>query len=257
MLTPFWLDMAAYRAVADVSIYWFVLGAGVGLAYYDAGREKQLQAADLERSLTDAQLEALRMKLQPHFLFNTLNSIAFLALEKDASAIETMVERLGHLLRASVRGHGRQVVTLAEELRLLDQYLAIEELRFKDRLRVTRRIDPSTARARVPSLFLQPIVENSIKHGFSSRIDASCLEITTKVESDALVVLVEDDGPGLPAGWTLDTHCGRGLKNVLQRLDMLYRDRWSFTLRNRPTGGAIAEVRIPLDAGDRSTVGGQ
>jgi two-component system, LytTR family, sensor kinase len=245
LLTPFWLRLAVYRAVSDVSFYWIVLGGGVGIDLYDAFQAQRLQAAALERSLAAAQFQALKMKLQPHFLFNTLNSIAFLALERDAPAIVTMVDRLGRLLRASVQTSSSQMVTLAEELSLLDQYLAIEEVRFKDRLRVIRRVDPVAASALVPSLVLQPIVENSIKHGFSRRIDASRIELTISLEADGLVVVVQDDGPGLPPGWALATHCGRGLKNIVERLDTLYRDRWSFSLQNGPAGGALAELRIP------------
>ena len=245
LLRPFWLNLVGFRAMADAPIYWTILGAGVAVSVYDAYREKQLQTADLERSLTSAQLEALKMKLQPHFLFNTLNSIAFLAVEKDAGAIETMVERLGRLLRASMQTGGGQVVPLSEELSLLDQYLAIEEVRFKDRLRVVRRVERGAEDAMVPSLVLQPIVENSIKHGFSRRIDASRIDIDIARDCDDLVVTVRDDGPGLPPGWDLGTRCGRGLKSVIERLDALYRRRWSFSLQNGPDGGAIAELRIP------------
>lgn len=247
LFTPLWLNLAGYRAPADAPIYWIILGVGVVLSVDDAYREKQLQTAHLERSLASAQLEALKMKLQPHFLFNTLNSIAFLALEKDAGAIETMVERLGRLLRASTETGGRQVVPLSEELSLLDQYLAIEEVRFKDRLRVVRRVEPGAEDAMVPSLLLQPVVENSIKHGFSRRIDASRIDMDVTRDGDDLVVTVRDDGPGLPPGWDLGAHCGRGLRSVVERLDALYRSRWSFSLQNGPDGGAVAELRIPYD----------
>ncbi len=158
LFTPHWLNLVGFRAMADAPIYWIILGAGVAVSVYDAYREKQIQTADLERSLANAQLEALKMKLQPHFLFNTLNSITFLALQKNAPAIETMVERLGRLLHASMQVNGGQVVPLSEELSLLDQYLAIEEVRFRDRLRVVRRVDPGAENALVPSLVLQPIV---------------------------------------------------------------------------------------------------
>jgi sensor histidine kinase YesM len=203
------------------------------------------QAAELEGALVTAQVEALKVKLQPHFLFNTLNSIGFLALEKDAAGVVRMVERLGALLRSSMPSGGPQLVTVGEELALLDQYLSIEEIRFADRLRVTRRIPPSVLHALIPSLVLQPMVENSIKHGLSRRIDAGHLEIAIARERDFLVVTVEDDGPGVPPGWDLATHCGRGLKNVIERLEKLFPGTWSFTLRNRPHGGAVSRLRLP------------
>lgn len=245
LLSPFWTQYAALRAFNDTTMYWIVLGAGHAIRYSDDARIRRLEAATLERALVSAQVDALRMKLQPHFLFNTLNSISFLAIERDTASVVAMVERLGSLLRASMASNGRQLVPLDEELALLDEYLAIEELRFKDRLQVVRRIDPAARAARVPSLVLQPIIENSIKHGFSRRLDAHRLEIDIAREADALVVTVTDDGPGLPEGWDLATHCGRGLRNVLERLDALYRGAWSFSLENATGGGAVARLRIP------------
>jgi len=244
LVSPFWTRYAAFRAVADTSMYWLILAAGNALRVWDETQARRLQAADLERSLAAAQVDVLKMKLQPHFLFNTLNSIGFLGLEKNSTAIVTMVERLANLLRASMQA-GSQLVPLEEEMALLDEYLAIEEVRFGDRLRVVRRVDPAVIRARVPSLILQPIVENSIKHGFSQRLDASRLEISAFREQDALHIVVGDDGPGLPPGWDLATHCGRGLQNVMERLDALYRGAWSFSLKGGESGGTIAELRIP------------
>jgi two-component system, LytTR family, sensor kinase len=244
LLLPFWTRYAAFRAVADTSLYWLILAAGNALRVYDETQARRLQAADLERSLVAAQVDVLKMKLQPHFLFNTLNSIGFLALEKNSTAVVTMVERLANLLRASMQA-GSQLVPLEEEMALVDEYLAIEEMRFGDRLHVVRRVDPATARACVPSLILQPIVENSIKHGLSQRLDASRLEIAAFREQDALHIVVGDDGPGLPPGWDLATHCGRGLQNVMERLDALYRGAWSLSLKGGEAGGTIADLRIP------------
>jgi two-component system, LytTR family, sensor kinase len=244
LVTPFWTRLAAYRAVADTSFYWLILGAGAVLRTYDESQARRLQAADLERSLVAAQVDVLKMKLQPHFLFNTLNSIRFLALEKDGAAVVTMVERLARLLRASMTG-GSQLVTLSEELALVDEYLAVEQVRIGDRLRVVRRIDPAVMQARVPGLVLQPIVENAIKHAFARRLDASRLEIAASRDGDTLRIVVSDDGPGIPPGWELATHCGRGLKNVIERLDALYRNAWSLTVKTGDAGGTVVDVGIP------------
>lgn len=246
LLTVTWSRVFAVRGLTDTVTYWVVLAAGHALRLVDQDRERRLRAAELERSLVDAQLNSLKTKLQPHFLFNTLNSISFLAVERDSRAVVTMVGRLASLLRASASSDGRHLVLLDEELSLLDQYLAIEEVRFGDRLTVTRRIDPAARAARVPSLVLQPIVENSIKHGFSRRLDAGRLELEVLRDCEELVIVVSDDGPGLPPGWNLATHCGRGLRNVIERLDALYRGAWSVTLENRAGGGTIAAVRIPF-----------
>jgi LytS/YehU family sensor histidine kinase len=156
-----------------------------------------------------------------------------------------MVERLGALLHSSAQSSGRQLVTVGEELSLLDQYLAIEEVRFTDRLRVVRRIPPAVVDALIPSLVLQPMIENSIKHGFSRRIDAGRLELAILRDGDSLLVTVEDDGPGVPSGWDLATHCGRGLKNVIERLEKLYPGAWTFTLRNLPRCRSSGTSRRP------------
>jgi len=244
LLTPFWTRYAAYRAIADTSLYWLILAAGAVLRTYDESQARRRQAADLERSLVAAQVDVLKMKLQPHFLFNTLNSIRFLALEKDGTAVVTMVERLASLLRASMTG-GSQLVPLEEELALVDEYLAIEQMRLGERLRIVRRIDPAVRGARVPGLVLQPIVENAIKHAFSQRLDASRLEIAAFRDGDRLRIVVSDDGPGLPPDWDLATNCGRGLKNVIERLDALYRHTWSLTVKGGEAGGTIVEVGVP------------
>jgi signal transduction histidine kinase len=242
---PFWASAAAARAIIDPITYWMILAAGFALRAFDDNRERERNAAELHRALVAAQVEALKMKLQPHFLFNTLNSISFLAVERDIGGVVAMVERLAALLRSSIQVAGSQLVAVREELALADQYLAIEEVRFTDRLRVTRRIAPGAVDALIPSLVLQPMIENSIKHGFSRRIDASRIDIAIRRDGDALVVTVADDGPGVPPGWDLATHCGRGLKNVIERLEKLYPGEWGFTIRNQPQGGAIARLRIP------------
>jgi two-component system LytT family sensor kinase len=244
-MLPYWGDVLASRAVADPLLYWTILAAGLALGAYDDNRERERNAAEMRRSLVATQVEALKMKLQPHFLFNTLNSISFLAVEKDVDGVVSMVERLAVLLRSSLQVAGSQLVDVREELALADQYLAIEEVRFTDRLTVTRRIAPGAMDALIPSLVLQPMIENSIKHGFSRRIDASRIDIAIRRDGDALVVTVEDDGPGLAPGWDLATHCGRGLKNVIERLEKLYPGDWAFTIRNQAQGGAIARLRIP------------
>jgi len=240
-----WLQIAGLGAVSYSMLYWMILAAGFALAAYDDNRERERNAAELQRALVGAQVEALKMKLQPHFLFNTLNSISFLAVEKDVAGVVSMVERLATLLRSSMQVSASHLVPVREELALADQYLAIEEIRFADRLRVARRVAPGALDALVPSLVLQPIIENSIKHGFSRRIDASRIEIAIRRDGDSLVVTVEDDGPGVPPGWTLSTNCGRGLKNVIERLEKLYPGEWAFSLRNLPRGGAVSRLRIP------------
>ncbi len=234
------------ETVALTPVYWLVIGAGAALQFHRDARAKQLQAIDLQRSLASAQLDALRMKLQPHFLFNTLSTISFLAQADDTEAVWQVVERLGTMLRLSMETGGRQFVTLEEELALLDEYLAIEEIRFKDRLRVVRRVDPAARNALVPNLILQPLVQNAIAHGFSRRLDAGLLEIGARRDDGVLSITVRDDGPGLPPGWRVDAGARRGIRNVVERLQALYPGSGRFDLDNDPAGGAIARLRLPF-----------
>ncbi len=190
------------------------------------------------------------MKLQPHFLFNTLNAIQSLAAEGEHEAVVRVVEHLGTLLRLSMETSGRQFVTLDEELALLDSYLAIEEIRFKDRLRIVRRIAPDTRSALVPNLILQPLVENAIVHGLARRLDATLLEIAARRDGPNLRIAVRDDGPGLPVGWNLEANAGTGLKNVSDRMHGLFPGTSRFVMENGATGGAIALLSVPFaDAG--------
>ena len=246
-LASFWWRIPLMEIVAVVPVYWLVLGAATALQVYRDREANQLQAIELQRSLTSAQLDAMRMKLHPHFLFNTLNAVASLARSGETDGVGQVVEHLGTLLRLSMETSGRQLVTLDEELALVDEHLAIEEMRFKDRLHVIRRIDPACRGALVPSVILQPLVENAITHGLSRRLDASLLEISARQDGPYLRVAVRDDGPGLPPGWRFATGARGGLKNVTERLQALYGGAFGFDIQNSATGGTIAELRLPFD----------
>jgi two-component system LytT family sensor kinase len=241
-----WRPILLMQIAAVLPLYWLVLGAATLLQIHRDAEASQLKAIELQRSLATAQLEALRMKLQPHFLFNTLNTIACLAREGDTDAVGQVVERLGALLRRSMETSGRQMVTLDEELALLDEQLAIEEIRHRDRLRVVRRIEPGSGSALVPNLILQPLVENAIAHGLSARLGANLLEICARRDGDVLSVAVRDDGPGLPPGWRLESGARRGLSNVIERLRALYAGAFRFDVNNGASGGAVAEMRLPF-----------
>ena len=237
LLASIWRFVWAMETLVIYPIYWLLLGVGTMLQVQRAAAARQVHAVDLERSLTDAQLDTLRMKLQPHFLFNTLNAIGALAQQGDTDDVVLMVEHLGTLLRLSMETSARQLVTLEEELHLLDAYLAIEEVRHKNRLVVSRDIDPGIGATLVPTLILQPLVENAVAHGLGGRIDATSIEILARRNAEGVEVAISDDGPGLPAGWTLARNAGRGLGNVLERLAALYGDRAQLEVAGRPEGG--------------------
>jgi two-component system, LytTR family, sensor kinase len=254
-LAAFWWRILIMEIVAVAPVYWLVLGAATALQLYRDREANQLQAIELQRSLTSAQLDAMRMKLHPHFLFNTLNAVASLARAGEMDGVGRVVEHLGTLLRLSMETSGRQLVTLEEELALVDEHLAIEEIRFKDRLHVIRRIDPASRQALVPNLILQPLVENAIVHGLSQRLDASLLEISARQDGPDLRVAVRDDGPGLPPGWRLATGGRAGLKNVIERLRALYGGGFRFDVENSATGGTIAELTLPFESVQTERVG--
>jgi two-component system LytT family sensor kinase len=252
--TDFW-RMLLMVNLSVLPLYWLLLGAGTALQVFREREASRLRAVELRRSLEAAELDALRMKLRPHFLFNTLNTIASLAREHDMDGVGQVIERLGSLLRLSMETSGRQFVTLDEELALVDEQLAIEEIRFRDHLRVIRRIDPASRGALVPNLILQPIVENAIAHGLSRRLDASLLEISARRDGGDLRIAVRDDGPGLPQGWRFAANAGPGLRNVLERLRALYAGSFGFEIANSATGGAVAELRLPFTQAQPAVAG--
>ncbi len=245
-----WGLILLLQAGTAAPIYWLLVAFGSALAFLREHHARQLAEVELRRSLATAQLDGLKFKLQPHFLFNTLNAIASLAQAGDTEAAERVVERLGTLLRLSMETSGRQLVTLEEELTLIDAYLAIEEIRFGDRLRIVRRIAPETLHALVPNLILQPLVENALVHGLPARLDASLLELAARREGRALHIAVRDDGPGLPAEWNLWRDAGAGLRNVRERIQALFPGTGGIRVENGPTGGAVAVLSVPFaDAG--------
>jgi signal transduction histidine kinase len=212
--------------------------------YYRLYRERELRAARLEGALARAQLRALQAQLQPHFLFNTLNTIATL-IPEDPAAAEELVESLGELLRAALRDGGRDEITLRQELELLDQYLRIQERRFHDRLRVERAFAPDLADAMVPPLILQPLVENAIRYGVAARQGGGTVTVRAERSDDALLLTVEDNGPGFQPE-SDGRLSGVGLANTRARLEQLYGMKGVLATGNLPGGGAYVNVSLPL-----------
>jgi two-component system LytT family sensor kinase len=217
-----------------------VLAIVHGLEAHRRNRERELHTARLEAELASARLDALAAQLQPHFLFNTLNSVSTL-MRRDVDAAEEMLTHLGALLHRTLRSGERHEVTLAEELELLDQYLAIMKVRFQDRLVVRTSIEPGVTDAFVPQLVLQPLVENAIRHGISRRPGAGLIEIAAARLGQSLEITVRDDGEGL-AG---DSE-GIGLSNTRRRLRQLYGDAQALELAPAAEGGLRVTLRVPL-----------
>jgi hypothetical protein len=227
-------------------VYWAVVGTLAGLRWRDRWLEETVQAARLREDLAQANLQALRAQLNPHFLFNALNAVVTLIGRDQALARDTVV-RLADLLRATLSAGDAQETTLAQELELTARYLEIEELRFADRLTVQWRIEPDLNSWRVPAFALQPLVENALKHGLARRRAPGIVEISARRDGDVLELIVRDDGADADASPVTRRDAGAGiaLTNLRARLARLYGAEASLALRTRPEGGMDAVVRIP------------
>jgi two-component system, LytTR family, sensor kinase len=204
----------------------------------------QAQAAQLQAQLADARLETLRMQLNPHFLFNTLHAVSSLV-ERDPRGVRRMIARLSELLRYTLQGSNRQEVAVEEEMEFLRKYLEIMQVRFEGRLEIETRVTPEVADALVPTLILQPLVENAVKHGVSNQMDAGRIEIYADRKGDRLLLGVRDNGPGLRGGEPEDGE-GLGLQNVRARLQQMFGEDQDLTLREAEGGGVLAEIELPL-----------
>jgi len=227
-------------------VYWLIVGAWQAYEYYQRYLSSELRTERLERLFSETRLNALRTQLDPHFLFNALNTISS-QVERDPVLARAMIEHLGDLLRLSLESKDRQTVPLAEEMAFLDHYLAIQKIRFGDNVRFEIRIAPDVKYAPVPSLFIQPLVENAIRHGISRRASGGTVWVSARRVDDHLEIRVLDDGVGLPPGWQLETSAGLGLSVTRDRIAGLYPDRGSrFAVRRRVEGGTEVEIAVPL-----------
>ena len=245
---------ARLRLLDELIIYVAVLAAGYARAALFQLQDRQLEAerltadrARLEAQLTEARLSALRMQLNPHFLFNTLNAVSALV-ERDPAGVRTVVARLSSLLRRVLDSDGTQAVPLRDEAAFLRDYLDVQRVRFQDRLRVEEDWAPGALDALVPSLLLQPLVENAVGHGVS-RIEEGegVIRLAARREGRQLVVTVADNGPGFERA---ARDGGVGLPNTRARLDALYGDAGSVELAAAGGGGTVATVRLPFQTSD-------
>jgi two-component system LytT family sensor kinase len=216
---------------------------GWALRYRALYLTRHLHASDLEARLAKTHLQVLKMQLQPHFLFNTLNTIAELV-HTDPDAADQMITRLGRLLRLSLDHASHQVVPLRQEADFLRVYMNIEQVRFQDRLQVVWDLAPDTMDAAVPTLLWQPVLENAIRHGVTPLAGRGRIVITSRREGEDLVLEIRDNGRGLPPGGA--PRVGVGLRNVRERLEQLYGPRAHFALSPALAGGTAATLRLPF-----------
>jgi two-component system LytT family sensor kinase len=234
------------ESFSNVIIYLLIVSGHYAFDYYRKYREKETRSLELESRLTQAELHNLKMQLQPHFLFNTLHTISVLMM-RDAGAANRMLIRLSDLLRLSLDSVGSQEVSLKKELEFLNGYLEIEQTRFQDRLQIRLEVDPATLDAKVPSLILQPLVENSIRHGIAKLSRGGLIEISSTVSNGELKLEVRDNGPGLPTSGPEFLQEGVGLSNTRARLQQFYGSKHKFELLDAPGGGLLVRLVLPFD----------
>jgi signal transduction histidine kinase len=243
-----WPEGRAFFAESVVNVFVYVMIVGVynAFSYYHMYHRERSALSDLEARLAEAELAALKMQLQPHFLFNTLNAISVL-INEDVNKANQMLVRLSELLRLTLESSGRQQVTLKQELDFLDRYLGIERIRFSDRLSVHLDVEPDTLDARVPNLILQPLVENAIRHGIAPRAEGGRLDVRARRLDGTLELTIHDDGPGIAEDCDDDgSRDGIGLANCRARLEQLYGDRHRLEYGRPSEGGFSVVLTLPF-----------
>jgi two-component system, LytTR family, sensor kinase len=238
-----WLSWILTTLPFGVVVYICVAGLAHAIRFFEEAGERDVQLARVSEQLAGARFAALEAQVNPHFLFNTLNTIAVRARDGDTTGTVRMVEQLSELLRRTLNRQRGSEVSLEEELDLVRQYLAIEQARFSDRLRPSFEIDASVTTAAVPSFAVQHLVENAIRHGIARTPGAGAVVIRARRDADMLEVTVTDDGAGFDAGQPAPD--GRGIANTRARLAALYGDRASLDYARAETGGTIARLRVP------------
>lgn len=231
-------------SVLDTIVFAMLVAVQHAIVYSGVSRDRALRASQLEAHLAQAQLQVLRMQLQPHFLFNTLHSISAL-MHRDVDRADSMIAALSDLLRMSLQQLGAQEVALQVELDFLQRYAEIMRMRFGDRLAVAIDVQPETRDARVPTLLLQPLVENAFRHGLGEQVGRGAIRVTVDRRGDMLHCEVSDDGKGFPPGHRE----GVGLTSTRQRLAHLYGERHTFAIRSAAGEGARVVLEIPFQSG--------
>jgi signal transduction histidine kinase len=236
----------------QVTVFTVMVGILHAVGALNEARERELRTAHLERSLARAELRNLRLQLQPHFLFNALNTISS-TMYRDPAAADEVLSQLAELLRASLRTAHTDEVSLADELTTLACYCGIMRARFGQRLGISIAAEPEVGQALVPSMILQPLVENAIRHGNAERTGKARITVRAYARGQQLMLEVEDDGPGTSEGGVA-ANGGTGLSVTAERLQLLYGQDQRFEARNQPGGGFLVRVALPLRLGEHTEV---
>jgi len=224
-----------------VFLYFAVLGCIHAFSYYQEAREREAQQSRLAAQLAEAKLSALRMQLNPHFLFNSLNAITVLVRDQKTREASKVLRLLSGMLRRVLQTSNRSKITLNEEIEFIKKYLEIEQVRFPDRLHIQLEVESAVGEALVPEFILQPLVENAVRHGIAKRVEPGEVQVSAHADNGDLVLSVRDSGPGYHPG-----SAGLGLANIRERLETLYGETGSLIVTSGETGGTIATVRFPF-----------
>ncbi|MEM9673616.1 MAG: sensor histidine kinase [Cyclobacteriaceae bacterium] len=236
-----WIDF-----LVGSSVYLMMLLVLFALDFWQRYQDEQLLSLELQNRLVEAQLSNMKMQMQPHFLFNALNTIAMMVRKNSNQEAVAMISSLSGMLRNSLSRKRQSLVPLQDELQLINQYLTIEKARYQDRLTIHQNIQPETLTVLVPNLILQPIVENAFKHGISQSIEQAQLDITAQMDNGKLVMEVFNSGNQLPEGWHLTRNRGIGLGNTISRLMQLYQGNFRFQI-NEKENGVLVRIVLPTD----------
>jgi two-component system, LytTR family, sensor kinase len=231
--------------------FFAIVGVLLASRYYNRFLMSDLKLERVEKTLIEARLNALRLQLEPHFLFNAMNAISS-EVSANPKLARDMIEDLGVLLRQSLDCKDRNEITLAQELTLLERYLSIQRVRFGERLEIRMEIEPATLNTMVPPMLLQPLVENAIRHGIERRVSGGTIAVSATAVGEQLQIHVLDNGVGVPRNWRMENATGLGLRVTRERLEALYPEcsEDAFTIRRRETGGTEVAIRIPLHSGE-------
>jgi two-component system LytT family sensor kinase len=243
--TDLWLSKFSYGLLSSLIVYAFIIAMTAVMDSRERIARAQTETARLDEQLSKAQLNALRRQIEPHFMFNTLNAISGLVRDNRNDAAVSMIVGLSEFLRRAAEDPNRQLVALAEEVEYLRRYLDIQKIRFAERLQVSLEVPAELLELPVPSLVLQPLVENAIKHGIARRAEGGAIRVAGSRSHDRLSLSVYNDGPRLPPDWVA-TQAGIGLSNLRARLQILYGTRFELNLRSQGTGGVEVLVSLPV-----------
>ena len=239
--------------VSNQVIFWSAFGLFRGVGYYQQMREREAAAAELQSQLAHAQVQALRMQLNPHFLFNTMNSISSL-MQTDVSIADRMLEQLSCLLRITLERGEVQLIPLSDEMEFIELYLSMQDLRFTGRIHHEIAVDPELHDALVPAMLLQPLVENAYTHGLSKLERNGLLAISARREDSAVQIRVTNTGVGLnPANCENARRPGVGLANIKNRLRLHYGDTQKFTIEETEPGRVVVALTLPLQFSEHQT----